>query len=131
MLGSMITDISGSSEFFLGGVISYSNDLKMKLLSVPQIILEKYGAVSSECVTHMAEGIIRQTGSDIGVAITGIAGPTGGTPEKPVGKVFIGLAAKDYTDVQDLQFGGDRECNRERAATFALDMIRRYLLHRT
>jgi nicotinamide-nucleotide amidase len=127
MLGSMITDIPGSSEYFLGGVISYSNELKMKMLSVPQIILEKYGAVSSECVSHMAEGVMRQTGADIGIAITGVAGPSGGSPEKPVGKVFIGLAAADYTDTQELQFGCDRDCNRERAATFALDMIRRYL----
>ena len=130
LLGTLLTDIPSSSDYFLGGYIVYSNELKMKLLSVPSIILEKYGAVSEECATYLAEGVMRQTGADIGVSITGIAGPSGGTPEKPVGKVFVGLAAADYTKVEELQFGGDRGCNRERSATMALDIIRRYLLEK-
>jgi nicotinamide-nucleotide amidase len=100
----------------------------MKLLAVPQIVLEKYGAVSRECASAMADGVIHHIGANIGISITGIAGPDGGTDDKPVGKVFVGLAASGYNDVLELQFGGDRECNRERSATMALDMIRRYLL---
>lgn len=127
LLGKMITDISGSSDYFLGGVIAYSNDLKIKLLSVPQIILEKYGAVSSECASYMAEGVIQATGADIGVSITGVAGPTGGTEEKPVGLVYVGLAVPGKTNAKECRFGNQRESNRDRSAVTALDMVRRYL----
>ncbi len=127
LVSKMITDIPGSSSYFLGGVIAYSNDLKMNLLSVPQIILEKYGAVSAECVSYMAEGAAQKLGANIGLAITGIAGPSGGTEEKPVGTVFIGLAIPGKTETKEYHFGGDRESNRERAATAAMDMLRRYL----
>jgi len=127
LLGKMITDVSGSSDYFIGGVIAYSNELKMKLLSVPQIILEKYGAVSKECASYMAEGVIQTLGANIGVSITGVAGPTGGTEEKPAGLVYVGLAVPGDTRVKECRFGNHRENNRDRSAVTALDMIRRYL----
>ncbi len=127
LLGKYITDIPGSSDYFVGGVIAYSNGIKMKLLSVPQIILEKYGAVSAECARYMAEGAAQNLSANIGVSITGVAGPTGGTPEKPVGLVYIGLYASGHADAREYRIGPDRERNRERSATAALDLIRRYL----
>jgi nicotinamide-nucleotide amidase len=127
LLGKMITDVPGSSDYFLGGVIAYSNELKTKLLSVPQIILEKYGAVSKECASYMAEGVIQAVGANIGVSITGVAGPTGGTEEKPVGLVYVGLAVPGNTKVRECRFGDHRESNRDRSAVTGLDMVRRYL----
>ncbi len=128
LLGKTITDVPGSSDYFAGGVIAYSNELKMKLLSVPQIILEKYGAVSDECARYMAEGAVQNLGANIGVSTTGIAGPSGGTDEKPVGIVYIGFSAAGATGAKEYRFGNIRERNRERSAVAALDMVRRYLL---
>jgi nicotinamide-nucleotide amidase len=128
LLAKMITDIPGSSDYFAGGVIAYSNELKMKLLSVPQIILEKYGAVSDECARYMAEGAVQNLGANIGVSITGVAGPSGGTDEKPVGTVYIGLSASGKTQSREHRLGTLRDRNRERSAILALDMVRRYLL---
>jgi nicotinamide-nucleotide amidase len=128
LLGKMITDIPGSSDYFVGGILAYTNEMKMKLLSVPEIILEKYGAVSDECARYMAEGAARNLGADIGVSITGIAGPTGGTDDKPVGLVYVAVAAGGRTGARERRFGNDRERNRERSAVMALDMIRKYLL---
>ena len=130
LLGKMITDISGSSDYFLGGVIAYSNDIKIKELSVPPDIISKHGAVSEQCARFMAEGARKEFNADITVSITGVAGPTGESPEKPVGLTFIGLSSTDKVVVQEERFAGDRERNRERAATFALEMVRRYLLGR-
>ncbi len=130
LLGKTITDVPGSSDYFAGGVIAYSNELKMKLLSVPQIILEKYGAVSDECARYMAEGAVQNLGANIGVSITGIAGPSGGTDEKPVGIVYIGFSAAGETGAKEYRFGNNRERNRERSAVMALDMVRRYLLEK-
>ena len=130
LLGKTITDIPGSSDYFAGGVIAYSNELKMKLLSVPQIILEKYGAVSDECARYMAEGAVQNLGANIGVSVTGIAGPSGGTDDKPVGIVYIGLSAAGETRAKEYRFGNDRERNRERSAVAALDMVRRYLMEK-
>jgi nicotinamide-nucleotide amidase len=128
LLGKMVTDIPGSSDYFVGGITAYTNEMKMKLLSVPDIILEKYGAVSDECARYMAEGVSRNLGADIGVSITGIAGPSGGTEEKPVGLVYVAVAAGGKTGARERRFGNDRERNRERSAVMALDMIRRYLV---
>lgn len=128
LLGKMITDIPGSSDYFVGGITAYTNEMKMKLLSVPEIILEKYGAVSDECARYMAEGAVRNLGANIGVSITGIAGPSGGTDEKPVGLVYVAVAAGGKTGARERRFGKDRERNRERSAVMALDMIRRYLI---
>ena len=127
-LGQIITNASGSSEYFLGGIIAYSNELKIKFLAVPPAVLEMHGAVSSECARYMAEGISKNFGADMGISITGIAGPLGGTEEKPVGLVYIGVAFKGKTEVREHRFGNDRERNRERAAFSALDAIRRALL---
>lgn len=99
LLAHRITNVSGSSAYFLGGVVSYANASKKALLGVPRDILEKHGAVSSACAREMAQGIRRVLRADYGIAITGIAGPGGGTPEKPVGTVYIALATPD--GVQD------------------------------
>jgi len=128
LLGKMITDTPGSSNYFLGGIIAYSDELKMKMLSVPQIILEKYGAVSDECAKYMAEGAAQNLGANMGISVTGIAGPTGGTDQKPVGLVYVGLSASGKSSAKEFRFGNDRERNRERSAVVALDMARRYLL---
>lgn len=129
LLGKMITDVPGSSDYFLGGIIAYSNELKMKFLTVPQIILEKYGAVSAECARYMAEGAVQNLGANIGISVTGIAGPDGGTEEKPVGLVYVGFSVSGKSTSREFRFGNDRERNRERSAVVALEMARRYLLN--
>ncbi len=124
LLSKLITDIPGSSEYYAGGVITYSNDLKQRLLGVKASTLETFGAVSPETATEMADGTLRNLATDIAIAITGIAGPTGGTTEKPVGLVFIALASKDReTIVNEFRFSGTRSEIREEAATAALDML--------
>ncbi len=128
LLGKLITDIPGSSDYFSGGVIAYSNDLKIKLLSVPPEIISKHGAVSEQCARFMADGARINLGSDIALSITGIAGPDGGTSEKPVGLIYIGLSSADKVAVREERFGTERERNRERSATIALEMVRRYLI---
>jgi len=127
LLGKLFTDIPGSSEYFLGGVIAYSNDIKTKILNVPALTLERHGAVSAETARHMADGVRNLTGAMIGVSITGVAGPTGGTLEKPVGLTYVGLATPDGLKSKDLHYGKDRERNRQRAAYSAMDVVRRYL----
>ena len=123
-----ITDVSGSSRYFLGGVVSYSNALKTALLGVPGEIIARYGAVSEQTARTMAEGISRVTGSSLGVGVTGIAGPEGGNPEKPVGLVYIALAARDRTYCYGYYFPGQRIAVRAGAANTALNMMRRFLL---
>jgi nicotinamide-nucleotide amidase len=127
LLGKLLTDISGSSDYFVGGIISYSNDVKIRQLGVPEEIIARHGAVSEPCARAMAEGVRHNLNADIGISITGIAGPGGGTPEKPVGLVYIGLSAFDKITVTEHKFGHLRERNRERAASTALDTVRRYL----
>jgi nicotinamide-nucleotide amidase len=127
LLGRLITDIPGSSSYFWGGIISYSNEAKIELLKVDSSILEKFGAVSSTIAEAMAKGVVKQSGADIGVAITGIAGPEGGTDLKPVGLVYIGLAEGDYCESKELRFVGERNAIRLLAAKSALDMVRRHL----
>jgi len=120
-----LTRVAGSSAFFLGGVVCYSNELKTRLVGVPPELITALGAVSKAVAQALAEGIRRRTGSSIGLAITGIAGPGGGTPEKPVGLVFIALADERSTEVRQFQFPGDRERIRTWSAVAALEMIRR------
>jgi nicotinamide-nucleotide amidase len=127
LLGKVFTDIPGSSDYFLGGVIAYSNELKIKLLSVPPITLERHGAVSEETARFMAEGARKLTGAALGVSITGIAGPDGGTDDKPIGLTYIGLALPDKTVAAKHNLGPVRERNRLRAAYYALDLIRKQL----
>jgi len=94
LISSRITDISGASDYFEAGITTYSNESKIRLLNVPEDIIDRYGAVSEETAKAMAEGVKKTVHADIGVSVTGIAGPTGGTEGKPVGTVFIGLATK-------------------------------------
>lgn len=133
LLSQKITAIPGSSEVFECGVVSYANRIKNKLLGVPDEYLEHYGAVSDQVATAMAEGVLRLSNADIGVGITGIAGPDGGTPEKPVGTVYISVAAKGQkTQTRLFHFGhghkNEREAIRNASAMNALDMVRRLLL---
>jgi len=125
MLGSMITDIAGSSEYFEGGFITYSNALKAAKLGVPTELIEEHGAVSSEVAGKMAEGAAKNAYAEVGVGITGIAGPTGGTPEKPVGTVYIAVHTPEETEVIRFRFKDDREMNRQRSVFAALTMLHR------
>jgi nicotinamide-nucleotide amidase len=124
LLSERLTSIPGSSNFFLGGVVCYSNELKTKLTAVPPILIEQHGAVSREVAQALGEGIRKRAGASIGMGITGIAGPGGGTPEKPVGLVFLALADARGTLIRKFQFPGDRQRIRFWAAQMALEMIR-------
>ncbi|MCY0896940.1 MAG: competence/damage-inducible protein A [Alicyclobacillaceae bacterium] len=121
LLGAMLTSQRGSSSAFVGGVISYANDVKVNVLGVPQDVLERYGAVSAETAEAMAVGVQRVAKSDFAISITGIAGPDGGTPEKPVGLVYVGLVnGRQEVQTFRMQFRGSREQIRIRAAKQAL-----------
>ncbi len=129
-LGKRLTDISGSSAVFETGIVSYSNETKMKILNVDEEILIKHGAVSAECAAAMAQGVLKLSGADIGISTTGIAGPDGGTDEKPVGLVYVALADKNNTYTVKLDFSRikkSRIWNRYVACSHVLDMVRRYL----
>ncbi|MCK4225056.1 MAG: competence/damage-inducible protein A [candidate division Zixibacteria bacterium] len=128
LIGARFTNVSGSSKYFERGVITYSNEAKTELLNVPKEIIEKYGAVSEEVAILMAEGVRKLGKTDYGLSITGIAGPTGGTPQKPVGLVFIGFAHENDSFAQKFLFGEDRNSNRERAAQAALNLVRLFLI---
>jgi nicotinamide-nucleotide amidase len=125
LLSERVTRLPGSSNFFLGGVVCYSNELKTKLAGVPANLIEEHGAVSKAVAQALSEGVRRRIGASIGVGITGVAGPGGGTSDKPVGLVFIGLADSRGTTIRKFQFPGDRERVRFWAAQMALEMIRR------
>jgi nicotinamide-nucleotide amidase len=130
LLAKRITDIAGSSQVFDMGCVTYANEAKEMLLFVPKETLEQHGAVSEETARAMAEGIVRRSGSEIGIGITGIAGPDGGTPEKPVGLIYIALSDGEHTWVTKRSPIGrtkSREWHRHCAASQALDMVRRYL----
>lgn len=129
MLGAVLTQESGSSDFYLGGVVSYSNNLKEKFLGVKPHTLERYGAVSPETALEMAMGIREYANSDLGVSITGIAGPGGGSQEKPVGLVYIGLATPEGIEAIKFQFHGGRDSIRQLSVQAALDGVRRYMLN--
>jgi len=128
LLAERLTNIPGSSVYFLGGVVCYSNELKSALVDVPAELIESKGAVSSEVALALADGIRKRTGATIGVGVTGIAGPGGGTPEKPVGLVHIGIADERGPRERRFQFPGDRERIRMHASQTALDSVRRYFL---
>ncbi len=123
-IARLITSVEGASEYFLGGVVSYDNSVKTGVLNVPAEIIEKHGAVSGECVAAMAEGVRRLTGSDYSVATSGIAGPGGGTPEKPVGLVWIAVCSETGTEAFKVQYKGSRAVNIERFSAFALNKLR-------
>lgn len=128
LLAERITSVSGSSRYFLGGAVAYSNELKTAFAGVPSDLIAKHGAVSREVAAALAEGIRKRCGATYGLGITGVAGPTGGTPEKPVGLVFHGLASEQGTEVVERSFPGDRKRVRWFASQQALDMVRRKLL---
>ena len=126
LLGERITNIPGSSDVFLGGVIAYDNDVKLNLLGVLAEDIERHGAVSEAVALQMASGVREKLGADVGVSVTGIAGPGGGTTEKPVGLVWIAVHASEVK-ARRFHVGGDRAEIRQRAAQAALEMVRRAL----
>ena len=123
LVAHRITNVPGSSGYFLGGVVAYSNKVKAALLRVPKADLVAHGAVSEQVARHMAEGARTRFGADYAVGVTGIAGPQGGTPEKPVGLVYIAVAAPEATTVLRNQFEGTREEVKEQTAARALEML--------
>jgi len=128
MLAQRITSVSGSSRYFVGGAVVYDNSMKSLLAEVPPLMIREHGAVSRRVAAALAEGIRERCKASIGIGITGVAGPTGGTEEKPVGLVFHALADGDKTEVVERRFPGDRERIRYWATTQALDMVRRKLM---
>jgi nicotinamide-nucleotide amidase len=128
LLAERITSVSGSSRYFVGGAVVYSNQLKTAFADVSADLIEKHGAVSSEVAAALADGIRRRAGATLGLGITGVAGPTGGTAEKPVGLVFHALASDGGTEVAERRFPGDRKRIRRFASQQALDMVRRKLM---
>lgn len=128
LLSAKITSVSGASQVFNRGIVSYSNIAKMENLNVPREVLDKYGAVSRETAQCMADGVRYVANTDIGVSITGIAGPTGGTKEKPVGLVYIALSTKDKVVVKETRLNGDRDKIRELTCKNVLNLIRLELI---
>jgi nicotinamide-nucleotide amidase len=129
LLAQRLTSIAGSSSYFLGGVVCYSNEIKTAWADVPKELIEAKGAVSAEVAVALAEGIRRRVGSTLGVGITGIAGPGGGSEEKPVGTVHIALAGGGEPKARAVRFMGDREMIRMQASQMALDLVRVHFLY--
>src|SRR5947207_5671509 len=128
LIAQRLTNVPGSSKYFIEGVVTYSNESKVRLLGVDKKIIKEFGAVSQQVARDMARGIRHKAKSDFGLAVTGIAGPGGGTEEKPVGLVYIALADDAHTEHRKLMIPGDRELIRWRASQAALDMLRRRLI---
>ena len=128
LVGAKLTAVPGSSRYFLGGVAAYANDAKRALLDVPAELLDRHGAVSAEVARAMAEGARRRFGADLAVSTTGISGPDGGTPQKPVGLVYVGFASAAGSVAHELLFPLDRERHRSLTTQVALDVVRRHLL---
>lgn len=128
LLASAFVDIPNSSRYFIEGAVTYSNDAKLRRLGVRPSTLKKHGAVSAECAKEMAEGVRRTSNTELALSTTGIAGPDGGTDEKPVGLVYIALATPQGTSVKELRLFGDRDRIRLTAVLNSLDMLRRYML---
>jgi nicotinamide-nucleotide amidase len=127
LIGGRITAVAGSSDYFLGSIVAYSNDVKINALSVPLDTLEKHGAVSEPVAAAMARGVRDALGTDWGVSVTGVAGPGGGTDQKPVGLVYIGVAGPSVEQVEQHQFIGDRRGVRERSVIASLNLLRKCL----
>ncbi len=127
LIGHRLTNVPGSSEYFLGGVVAYSYDAKEHLLGVPHNTLYDHGAVSPETAIEMARGARRALGADIGLSVTGIAGPGGGLPGKPVGLVYICLSARDFERVERFVWDQDRVGNKWASSEAALQMLQDYL----
>ena len=127
LIGHRLTNVPGSSDYFLGGIIAYAYDAKERLLDVRHNTLYEHGAVSPETATEMARGARKALGADIGISVTGIAGPGGGMPGKPVGLVYIALSARDTDRVERFVWDSDREGNKARSAEAALSMLKDHL----
>ncbi len=127
LIGHRLTNVPGSSDYFLGGVITYANEAKVNLLGVSPATLAIHGAVSKECALEMAQGVRSALQADIGLSVTGIAGPSGGTSEKPVGTVWIGLSSPQGEHARHFLWTGDRLAVKEQSAQAALDILWRYL----
>jgi nicotinamide-nucleotide amidase len=127
LLSKRLTDVPGSSRYVERGFVTYSNEAKQQLLGVPAADLAEHGAVSAKVAEHMARGARKQAGVDVGVGITGIAGPDGGSEQKPVGTVFLAVSSALGDAVRPHRFMGTRSTVRERAVQTALDMLRRHL----
>jgi nicotinamide-nucleotide amidase len=127
MVASYVTDIAGASEYFEGAIVAYSNQVKERVLGVPASTLERHGAVSAETVVAMAKGARKVLHVDVAVAITGIAGPSGGTLDKPVGLTYIGLCSARGELWRKYIWKGDRRQNREQAARAALELLKEHL----
>lgn len=127
LLSNLITDIPGSSKFFKGAIVSYSNEVKGRILNVPISVLKKHGAVSEPCVNKMAQGVRKRLKTNFAIAVSGIAGPSGGTKEKPVGLTFIAVASKNRTQTFKLIFKGSRLCIKKQAAQNALRLFLKFL----
>lgn len=123
LFSALITDVPGASDVLCESIVTYSNEAKMRELGVSALTLEKYGAVSEDTARQMAEGICRHTGADVGVGITGIAGPGGGTPEKPVGTVYAGICINGNTEVMHMQLDGSRAEVREQTCRLVMEKI--------
>ncbi len=123
LIAGRITSVAGASAVFLGGVVSYANAVKRDLLGVPAAVLERAGAVSAECAEAMAEGVRTRMRADVAVSVTGVAGPDGGTPQKPVGLVYFGVATAGGVLAERCRFDGDREAVRAQAADRALELL--------
>jgi nicotinamide-nucleotide amidase len=128
LIGHRITNVPGCSQYFVGDLVTYSNDVKSGVLGVSQETLNAHGAVSEECVREMAAGVRKRTGANVSVATSGIAGPDGGTPDKPVGTVCIALSADDQSFTRRYQFRGTRDWIKLITSQVALDWLRRYAL---
>jgi nicotinamide-nucleotide amidase len=128
LVAQRLTEIPGSSKYFLEGVVAYSNEAKIRTLNVDPNLLQQHGAVSAEVAEAMAEGIRKRADADFGLSITGIAGPDGGSEEKPVGLVYIALADEAHTEHKRLMIPGDRHLVRWRSSQFVLDLLRRRLI---
>jgi PncC family amidohydrolase len=128
LVGHRLTNVAGSSTYFLGDIVAYSYEAKERLLSVAHNTLYEHGAVSAETAAEMARGARKALGADVGVSVTGIAGPGGGMPGKPVGLVYIALSARDTERVERFVWDGDREANKAQSAEAALEMLKEYLV---
>jgi nicotinamide-nucleotide amidase len=128
LLSELVTSVPGASECFPGGVVAYANAAKQRFLGVPEALLREHGAVSDPVARAMAEGVRERFGADFGLATTGISGPGGGTPEKPVGLVHIALARAEGTHAEHFVFPLDRQRHRQLTAQAGLDWVRRAVL---
>jgi len=129
-IADRLTNVPGSSDYFKGSIVSYTNEVKMGVVGVKKETIENYGAVSEQAAIEMAQGGRRLLGVDVCISDTGIAGPSGGSPEKPVGLFYIGLAAEHESLSQKHFFFGNREENKQSAAEAVLKMLKQYLLQR-